>query len=279
MSAIIDGTNASSLSGTLGVTGATTLSSTLGVTGVATLSGTLAVTGATTVKTTNAKATASDLGGIVIGSNDASNALQLITTLVGGASSGVRYASLQATEIGVSTNSIALNAAGGDVLVGTATALSNAAKIQISAGTGASITTETTGTSATDHVNFRNANGKVGTITTNGTATSYNTSSDYRLKDNVAPMIGALAKVAALKPVTYKWKSDGSNGQGFIAHELQEVVPDCVTGEKDAVDSDGNAQYQGVDTSFLVATLVASIQELKAIIDTQATRIAALESV
>jgi hypothetical protein len=64
--------------------------------------------------------------------------------------------------------------------------------------------------------------------------------------------------------VTYTWKADGSAGQGFIAHELQAVVPDCVTGEKDAVDAEGNPQYQGVDTSFLVATLVKAIQELTA---------------
>jgi hypothetical protein len=60
---------------------------------------------------------------------------------------------------------------------------------------------------------------------------------------------------------------DGSDGQGFIAHELQAVVPDCVTGEKDAVSADGSPMYQGVDTSFLVATLVAAIQELKAEVD------------
>jgi hypothetical protein len=105
----------------------------------------------------------------------------------------------------------------------------------------------------------------IGSIAQNGTTgVSYNTTSDYRLKENVAPMTGALTKVAALKPVTYKWKADGSDGQGFIAHELQSVVPDCVTGTKDAVDKDGNPQYQGVDTSFLVATLVAAIQELTA---------------
>jgi hypothetical protein len=107
----------------------------------------------------------------------------------------------------------------------------------------------------------------VGSITVSGSATTYATSSDYRLKENVAPMTGALAKVAALKPVTYTWKSTGEDGQGFIAHELQEVVPDCVTGTKDAVDKDGNPQYQGVDTSFLVATLVAAIQELKNEVD------------
>ena len=104
----------------------------------------------------------------------------------------------------------------------------------------------------------------VGSISITTTATTYNTSSDYRLKENIAPMTGALAKVQALKPVTYTWKSTGEASQGFIAHELAEVVPDCVTGEKDAVDEEGNPQYQGIDTSFLVATLTAAIQELNA---------------
>jgi hypothetical protein len=108
---------------------------------------------------------------------------------------------------------------------------------------------------------------QVGRIDVTTTATSYVTSSDYRLKENVQPMQDALAKIAQLNPVTYTWKADGSDGQGFIAHELQAVVPDCVTGEKDAVDADGNPQYQGVDTSFLVATLVKAVQELKAEVD------------
>lgn len=116
-------------------------------------------------------------------------------------------------------------------------------------------------------VGFRvQANG-TGSITTDGTSTAYNTSSDYRLKENIQPMQNALSTVAQLKPVTYTWKVDGSDGQGFIAHELQAVVPDCVTGEKDAVDADGNPVYQGIDTSFLVATLTAAIQELKAEFD------------
>jgi len=80
-------------------------------------------------------------------------------------------------------------------------------------------------------------------------------------------MTGALATVAQLKPVTYKWNADKSKGQGFIAHELQAVVPECVTGEKDAVDAEGKPVYQGIDTSFLVATLTAAIQELKAEVD------------
>jgi len=117
----------------------------------------------------------------------------------------------------------------------------------------------------------------VGAIALTSSTTSYVTSSDYRLKNTVEPLTGALTRVAALKPCTYKWNADGSDGEGFIAHELAEVCPAAVTGEKDAVDADGNPQYQGIDTSFLVATLTAAIQELKTIVDAQAARINALE--
>jgi hypothetical protein len=113
----------------------------------------------------------------------------------------------------------------------------------------------------------------VGSISTDGTNTTYGTSSDYRLKNTISPMTGALAKVAQLKPVTYKWNADGSDGQGFIAHELAEVVPQAVTGEKDAVDDEGNPKYQGIDTSFLVATLTAAIQEQQAIIESLKARL------
>ena len=140
--------------------------------------------------------------------------------------------------------------------------------------------------SGTTYVGFVYNSSKIGSITQNGTtAIAYNTSSDYRLKENIAPMTGALDKVTQLKPVTYTWKLDGSDGQGFIAHELAEVVPDCVTGEKDAVetytDEDGNEQtrpkYQGIDTSFLVATLTAAIQEQQTIINDLKARVTALE--
>jgi hypothetical protein len=117
----------------------------------------------------------------------------------------------------------------------------------------------------------------VGSITSTNSATAYNTSSDYRLKENIAPMTGALAKVTQLKPCTYKWKVDGSDGQGFIAHELAETCPDAVSGEKDAVNEDGSIKPQGIDTSFLVATLTAAIQELNAKVEAQAAEIAALK--
>jgi hypothetical protein len=126
-------------------------------------------------------------------------------------------------------------------------------------------------TSSTFMFRFYNPNGYCGGISTSASATTYATSSDYRLKENIVPMTGALDKIAQLKPVTYTWKIDGTAGQGFIAHELQSVIPDCVIGEKDAVDKENNPIYQGVDTSFLVATLTAAIQELT-------ERVKALES-
>jgi len=128
------------------------------------------------------------------------------------------------------------------------------------------------------HFNFLENGTQRGSITSNGTATTYGTSSDYRLKENIAPMTGALSTVAQLNPVTYKWKSNGSDGQGFIAHELQAIVPDAVVGEKDAVNEDGSIKPQGIDTSFLVATLTAAIQEQQALITTLTARITALES-
>jgi len=169
----------------------------------------------------------------------------------------------------------------GNLLVGTASTLSNtAAHLQVlgvSTDDSLAVFKNGSGRSA-GNILFQNASGtQVGYIQIQASATAYVTSSDYRLKNTVAPMTGALAKVAALNPVTYKWNSDNSDGEGFIAHELAEVCPHAVVGEKDAVDADGNPQYQGIDTSFLVATLTAAIQELKATVDAQAARITALE--
>jgi hypothetical protein len=143
------------------------------------------------------------------------------------------------------------------------------------------------------HMTFYTDNGSArvgaGNISSNGSTTAYNTSSDYRLKENVITISNALETITQLKPVKWTWK-DGfggtkTEGQGFIAHELQAIVPECVTGEKDAVetytDEEGNEQtrpaYQGVDTSFLVATLTAAIQEQQTIINDLKARVTALE--
>jgi len=166
----------------------------------------------------------------------------------------------------------------GNLLVGTASTQQSRIVSEANGTSVYGLTTNMTAGSGTRfHIVFRENSSERGSITSAGSSVAYNTASDYRLKENVAPMQNALATVAALKPCTYKWKADGSQGQGFIAHELQEVVPDCVTGTKDAVDADGNPQYQGVDTSFLVATLVAALQEQQALIQDLTTRLTTLE--
>ena len=111
---------------------------------------------------------------------------------------------------------------------------------------------------------FYTTTGQAGFISVSGTSTTFSTTSDYRLKESVQPLIGGLARINNLKPSTYKWKADGSNSEGFIAHELAEVVPLAVTGQKDAVNADGSIKPQGVDLSKLVPILVAAIQELTA---------------
>jgi hypothetical protein len=119
----------------------------------------------------------------------------------------------------------------------------------------------------------------IGSIAQSGTSgVLYNTSSDYRLKENVQPISNASAKIKFLNPVTYNWKSDGSDGEGFIAHELQVIIPHAVSGEKDAIDEDGNIKPQGVDYSRLTPMLTAALKEALEKIDALEARLAALES-
>ena len=156
----------------------------------------------------------------------------------------------------------------GNLLVNKTSATAGDGKLQLQGAASATAMTVQVGTDGNAGINFRNsAAGNPGYIVVNTSTVVYSSVSDYRLKENVAPMQNALNVVQQLKPVTYSWKSDGAASQGFIAHELQEVFPDAVTGEKDAVDENGKPVYQGIDTSFLVATLVAAIQELKAEVD------------
>jgi hypothetical protein len=165
----------------------------------------------------------------------------------------------------------------GNLLVGTTTA---SGKVSVNSGTAfGGVWTAASNAGTYYFHSFVAGSTTVGSITsTNGTNAIYATSSDYRLKEDVKPMTGALSKVVSLKPCTYKWKLNGAEDEGFIAHELAEVFPHAVTGEKDGVDEDGNPVYQGIDTSFLVATLTAAIQEQQALITTLTERIAALEN-
>ena len=129
-------------------------------------------------------------------------------------------------------------------------------------GTACCIGTYMSATSQNDQVVFHNPNGRCGAIQTNGTSTSYVTSSDYRLKTRRTPYTQGLELVNSLKPTSYVWTTDNAPGVGFIAHEVQELVPDAVSGEKDEVDRDGVPQYQGVDYSKLVVYLVSAVQDL-----------------
>jgi hypothetical protein len=112
------------------------------------------------------------------------------------------------------------------------------------------------------HFVFSNANGIVGSISTNASATAYTTSSDYRLKENVNPVSDGITRLQQLKPSRFNFIADPDKTvDGFIAHEVQAVVPEAITGEKDAVDDEGNPQYQGIDQSKLVPLLTAALQE------------------
>ena len=120
---------------------------------------------------------------------------------------------------------------------------------------------------------FRYNAANVGSITTNGTITVYNTTSDYRLKTVVGAVSDSGSRIDALQPVEYTWNSNGSRTRGFLAHQFQEVYANSVTGTKDAVDADGKPVYQAMQasTSEVIADLVAELQSLRA-------RVAQLES-
>lgn len=118
--------------------------------------------------------------------------------------------------------------------------------------------------------------GTVGSITTTATATAYSTSSDYRLKENVSPMIDAVSRLSALKPSRFNFIGSPQTVDGFLAHEAAEVVPECVTGTKDALNDDGSPNYQGIDQAKLVPLLVAAIQEQQAAIVALNARLDAL---
>jgi hypothetical protein len=150
---------------------------------------------------------------------------------------------------------------GGDVYIGTTTIPSSSSS-GCSIDDGSFRTSFGAYTGSGNHIYFINGNGTVGTISSNGTATAYNTSSDYRLKENVVPLTGAIDRINQLQPSQFNFIADPDRTvDGFIAHEAQAIVPECITGTKDEVDADGNPIYQGIDQSKLVPLLTAALQE------------------
>jgi hypothetical protein len=128
--------------------------------------------------------------------------------------------------------------------------------------------------SGTNFINFNRNYSFIGSITQSGTSSiAYNTTSDYRLKTNLEPLTDAVARLLQIPAHRFNWLADPTAPKvdGFLAHEAQAVVPECVTGTKDAVDAEGKPIHQGIDQSKLVPLLVAAVQEL-------AARVAALEA-
>ena len=125
---------------------------------------------------------------------------------------------------------------------------------------------------------YHHNNTSVGSITTSSSATAYNTSSDYRLKENAVSISDGITRLKTLKPYRFNFKTDASKTvDGFFAHEVT-AVPEAITGTKDEVDSDNNPVYQGIDQSKLVPLLTAALQEAVAKIEVLETKVAALEA-
>ena len=106
-----------------------------------------------------------------------------------------------------------------------------------------------------------NGNDKGGITFGTGT-TAFNTSSDYRLKKDITPFTNGLELINKIKPVRYKWKDSNLDAEGFIAHELQEILPLCVTGNKDELNNDGSIKAQSIDYGKLTPVLVSAVQNL-----------------
>jgi hypothetical protein len=123
----------------------------------------------------------------------------------------------------------------------------------------------TTGQSTVNHAFFYNSTGLGGSIRTSSGTISLVNGSDYRMKTNIESLTEGLSIISKLKPCTFEYiATEGSKFEGFIAHELQEIIPNAVFGEKDAINEDGTPDYQGVDTVKIIPYLVKAIQELKA---------------
>ena len=119
---------------------------------------------------------------------------------------------------------------------------------------------------------------EIGTISTNGSNASFNTSSDYRLKENVVEISDGITRLKTLKPARFNFISNPSQTvDGFLAHEVT-AVPEAITGTKDEVDADNNPVYQGIDQSKIVPLLTAALQEAVAKIEVLETKVAALEA-
>jgi len=135
------------------------------------------------------------------------------------------------------------------------------------------------GTYSGGAMKFYSGTSNVGGVQINASSTSFNTTSDYRAKENVVPMENSINRLKELKPCRFNFIIEPENTvDGFIAHEAQEVVPEAVTGEKDKLNYEGNPEYQGIDQSKIVPLLTSALQEAISKIEQLETRIQTLEN-
>ena len=167
--------------------------------------------------------------------------------------------------------------AASNLLVGTSNETGDGGGLELSGDTenGGFVRIKKTSSSSSGNklMQFTRNGSVIGSVSMNGTtAVAYNTSSDYRLKENVTADWDATTRLKQLNPVRFNFIADADRTvDGFLAHEVQGIVPEAITGTKDEVDEDGNPVMQGIDQSKIVPLLVKTIQELEA-------RIAALET-
>lgn len=169
----------------------------------------------------------------------------------------------------------------GNVLAGVTSSMGNG-RLQVDATTDF-VYCEVMRANATNggFVLFQKDNGStIGSISHNATNTIYLTTSDHRMKESVVDMTGAITRVKQLSPKRYNFISDPNDTtvDGFLAHEVQTVVPNAVSGTHNEVDDDGNAVMQGIDHSALVPLLTGALQEAIAKIETLETEMTALKA-
>ena len=171
---------------------------------------------------------------------------------------------------------------GGQVLIGRTTDFGGLGfKLQVdfsNTTTGILVASDNTSSKTALMMRDKNTSAVAGTITFDGSSAQYNTSSDYRLKENVTPITDSLSRVNQLKPSRYNFIADSDKTlDGFLAHEVQDIIPEAISGEKDALNEDGTPNYQGIDQSKIVPLLTAAIQEQQTIIEDLKSRIETLE--
>jgi|TARA_R100001460_G_scaffold47848_7_gene85741 hypothetical protein len=180
------------------------------------------------------------------------------------------------------TERMRIESSSGAVLIGKTSLTSNDPGLELNTGADANVARvdqhKTASGDFAGHYFFHNGS-NVGGIDYSNSAVNYGTSSDYRLKENVADMTGAITRVKALSPKRFNFIIDPDRTvDGFLAHEAQTVVPEAISGTKDKVDEDGKAVMQGIDQSKLVPLLTGALQEAIAKIEALETKVAALEA-